>query len=165
MSFEVKKGEVDGLTLFHFCGQIDEEAVFPSLGELGAQTVIDLKEVSAINSVGIRSWIMWFGNFTGTHFIFINCPKALVMQMNMVEGFLPEKSEVRSLEVPFFCEDCDQEKNVLFYVGKEILFENGQVKLNFDRSTICKDGCDPELDVSEIKFFRFLTARHGENAA
>jgi len=165
MSFEVKQSEMFGKPCFQFCGQIDEEAVFPEADNMAADVVIDLQNVSSINSVGIRAWIMWFGNYQETHFNFVHCPKALVMQMNMVEGFLPGKSDVLSLEVPFFCEDCDEEKDVMFHVGKEINLENGQVKLTYDKSQICKSDCDPELDVSEVKFFRFLTSKSDDQAA
>jgi len=165
MSFEVKRVEESGKPCFQFCGEIDEEAVFLEVSDMPAEAIIDLKDVSAINSVGIRSWIMWFGQFSSTHFQFVNCPKALVMQMNMVEGFLPVKADVLSLEVPFFCEDCDEEKDILFHVGKEIVVEDGQVKLNYDKTSVCKAGCDPELDVSEVKFFRFLLSKSDEQAA
>ena len=156
MSFEVKNSEMFGKRCFQFCGQIDEETVLPDVSDMPADAVIDLKEVSSINSVGIRAWINWFGKFPETHFSFVNCPKALVMQMNMVEGFLPPKHDVITLQVPFFCEDCDEEKDVLMTVGKEIVVEGESVKLNYDKSSICKGDCDPELDVSEVKFFRFL---------
>lgn len=165
MGLDVKNIEVDGKLAFQLSGVIDEEATFPEVPNMPAEAIVDLKHVSAINSVGIRAWIVWFGQFQNTHFTFINCPKALVMQMNMVEGFLPEKSDVLSLEVPFFCEDCDKEIDVLFKVGKEILIENGQVRLNFDKSSVCTGDCDPELDVSEVKFFRFLMSRSGSEAA
>ncbi len=165
MSFAVNRTEEQGKALFQFVGQIDEEATFPDVTDMPTEATIDLKQVGAINSVGIRAWIMWFTQHTNTHFTFVNCPKALVMQMNMVEGFLPEKATVLSLQVPFFCEDCDEEKDVLFNVGKEIIVENGQVKLNYDKASICKSECDPELDVSEVKFFRFLLSRSGEEAA
>lgn len=165
MAFEVKKTEVDGLPCFQFSGPIDEEAQFPSVDSMGSDVVVDLKEVSSINSVGIRAWIMWFADFQDTTFTFVNCPKALVMQMNMVEGFLPPKSKVNSLEVPFYCEDCDEEKEVLFQVGKDVKVEGGQVKLDYDKTKICGEDCDPELDVSEVKFFRFLTQKSEEQAA
>lgn len=165
MSFEVKNDQFNGKPCYVFVGQIDEEAIFPEISEMGTEVVIDLGKVTSINSVGIRSWIMWFGNFADTKFTFMNCPKALVMQMNMVEGFLPAKCEVISLEVPFFCEECDKEIDVLFHVGKEIIVEGEQVKLNYDKSKICPDGCDPELDVSETKFFRFLLDKIGDQAA
>lgn len=165
MSFEVKNSELNGKPCYQFCGQIDEETVFPEVSGMAPEAFVDLKEVSSINSVGIRAWILWFGNYTETHFTFVNCPKALVMQMNMVEGFLPVKHDVQSLQVPFFCEECDEEKEVLFHVGKEIIVQDGQVKLNYDKAGICGDGCDPELDVSEVKFFRFLLNKTGSQAA
>ncbi len=165
MAFEIKVSDLNGKKCFQFSGQIDEEAEFPKMDDMPSHVLVDLKDVKAINSVGIRAWIMWFGGYPQTQFSFLNCPKALVMQMNMVEGFLPVRSEVLSLEVPFFCEDCDKEKDVLFEVGKEISIEAGQVKLNFDKSTICDSGCDPELDVNELKYFRFLLEKASEQAA
>ena len=120
MSFEVQQNNKDGLACFQFVGHIDEEAQFPEVPTMPNEAIIDLQTVSSINSVGIRAWIMWFGQFSNTKFYFDNCPKALVMQMNMVEGFLPANSEVRSMEVPFYCEDCDEEKDVMFHLGKEI---------------------------------------------
>lgn len=165
MSFEVKKEEHLGKTLLKFCGQIDEEAVFPSIEEWGKELYVDLEGVTAINSIGIRAWIMWFGEMSDTVFTFMNCPKALVMQMNMVEGFLPNQSTVFSLQVPFFCEDCDEEKEVMFEVGKHVKVEGDKIKLDFDKSSICGAGCDPELDVSESKFFRFLFNKSEVKAA
>lgn len=165
MAFEIKNSEMFEKPCFQFCGQIDEEAVFPEMANMAPAVVIDLAKVSSINSVGIRSWIMWFGQFQDTHFTFVNCPKALVMQMNMVEGFLPAKNDVLSLYVPFFCEDCDKEQDVLFHVGQEIKVEGDQVKLDFDKSKICGASCDPEMDVSEVKFFRFLLNKSDEQAA
>ena len=165
MSFEVKRVEENGKLHFYFCGQIDEEVSFLEVDNMPSEVVVDLSEVTSINSVGIRAWILWFSQFPETTFQFKKCPKALVMQMNMVEGFLPAKSEVLSLEVPFFCEECDTEKDVLFYVGKEILVENNQVKLSYDKKSICKEGCDPELDANETKFFRFLLQKFAEKAA
>jgi hypothetical protein len=165
MSFTVKTSEKEGKTLLQFCGQIDEEATFPEVNDSGKEVFIDLKEVSSINSIGIRSWILWFAKMQTTTFNFINCPKALVMQMNMVEGFLPEKSNVISLNVPFFCEDCDKEIEKLFVVGKEIQVIGDQVSLKYDKTLICESGCNPELDVNESKFFRFLLSKSSSQAA
>ena len=165
MSFEVKPSERDGKTLLNFCGQIDEDANFPEVQDWGSEVFIDLKEVTAINSIGIRAWIMWFANLESTQLIFMNCPKALVMQMNMVEGFLPAQSKVESLQVPFYCEDCDEEVDVIFHVGKEIQVSGEEVTLHFDKSSICSGDCDPELDVSEAKFFRFLFNKEDQQAA
>lgn len=165
MSFEIKEEQLDGKTLLKFCGQIDEEAAFPNVKDWGSSMYIDLGQVTAINSIGIRGWIMWFAQLEGVQMTFLNCPKALVMQMNMVEGFLPTQAQVKSLQVPFFCEECDEEVDVVFEVGKEIQVTADGVQLNYDKSKICKDGNEPELDVSEVKYFRFLLPRKENQAA
>lgn len=165
MSFEIKKAERNGKALLRFCGLIDEEAKFPNPESWGSEVYIDLNEVKAINSIGIRSWILFFNDLVKTHFIFLNCPKAIVMQMNMVEGFLPENSTVETMHVPFFCEDCDKEVDIIFEVGKEVRVEGDQIKFEYDKTKICKPGCEPELDVSVVKFFRFLFHQQEKRAA
>lgn len=165
MSFEIQKSEQDNKPLLKFKGGIDEEAQFPTIEGLSGEVFVDLKDVSAINSIGIRAWIRWFSSMSSVQFNFINCPKALVMQMNMVEGFLPASSKVSSLEVPFYCEESDEEKDVMFEVGKEIIIDGDQVKLQFDKSNICGGDCEPELDVNEAKYFRFLVQMTGHKAA
>lgn len=156
MAFEVQQGQIENKPLLTLIGDIDEEAVFPTLTNLSGEVYLDLKAVYSINSIGIRAWIMWFGEMESLKFIFLNCPKALVMQMNMVDGFLPQGAQVQSLQVPFYCENCDEEKDIVFRVGDEIQIQGGQVQLKYNKSAICGEGCEPELDVNESKYFRFL---------
>jgi hypothetical protein len=165
MSFEMLRDEKEGKVLLKFVGGIDEDAVFPSFNDFSSEVFIDLNGVSAINSVGIRSWIRWFAEYSSNQFHFINCPKALVMQINMVEGFLPDGASVLSMQVPFYCEDCDEEKDVMLTVGKEIVVSGDQVNLNLDLRQVCGEGCQPELDVNEAKYFRFLVHKTQQNAA
>ncbi len=164
MSFQMNRELKNGKPLIRFTGQVDEEASFAQFSDLGSEVFIDLAGVSAINSIGIRSWIMWFAQHPNVQFIFINCPKALVMQMNMVEGFLPEKAQVLSMQVPFFCETCDEEKEVLFELGKQIKVNGDSVTLDYKKSDICKADCAIELDVTESKFFRFLLSKNQKAA-
>ncbi|MES2857314.1 MAG: hypothetical protein V4692_15700 [Bdellovibrionota bacterium] len=152
-------GDTLRLTL---AGTIDEDVTFPKV-EDGPQTkiVIDLKDIKTINSVGIREWLNWIKPLTEKFEIVLeNCPKAMVFQFNMVEGFLPPKAKVTSFFVPFYCESCDREDNVLFTVGKEVSGSNGQVKIDFDlpKANLCGKGepCEVEMDVTEAKYFQFL---------
>ncbi len=164
MSFQITRETKEGHQLIRFSGQVDEEAKFPEKSDLGAKVFIDLAGVTAINSIGIRSWILWFSQYPNTHFTFLNSPKALVMQMNMVEGFLPEQAEVLSMQVPFYCETCDEEKDVLFELGKQVKVSGDSVKLDYKKSEICKPDCEIELDVTESKFFRFLFNKNSKAA-
>ncbi len=144
-----------------FEGVIDEEVKFPNVDAVKFKQVqIDLKGVRSINSVGIREWLNWIRPVsTVSQVVFIKTPKALVFQMNMVEGFLPKNGVVQSFFVPFYCETCDKEENVLFTVGKEVQVQGGNYKINFDvkAANLCgKSDCDMEMDASEAKYFQFL---------
>lgn len=165
MSFEAKQESKDGKVYFSFSGYIDEEAQFPDNSDISRTVVIDLENVKAINSVGIRSWLQWFQSFEGAEFTFLNCPKSVVMQMNMVEGFLPSNSFVHSFKVPYYCESCDEEVDALFHFGKEVRVDGGSIHIDFNSSSLCSDGGSAELDASESKYFRFLLKMDGKSAA
>jgi hypothetical protein len=142
-------------------GAIDEDVQFPVLNLAGIEQVIfDLKEIKSINSVGIREWLNWIKPIAEQCQLSMkNCPKVLVFQFNMVEGFLPKGAQVQSLYVPFFCEKCDKEENILFNLGKEFKLEAGTLKLDYDIASfnLCKDpACDLAMDVSEAKYFHFV---------
>lgn len=165
MSFSVEKVDKDGKTFFNFVGNIDENASFPIIDTLSGEVWIDLQNVKSINSVGIRAWIKWFSSFEQVNFVFQNCPKAIVMQMNMVEGFLVENSRVESIQVPFYCESCDEDIEMLFHVGREVNIVNGEVELTYDKSSVCPDGSEPELDVNKVKYFKFLLKQNSVQSA
>lgn len=160
MEFKVaQKLEGDTLIL-SLEGAIDEDASFPAI-DLAQITKmeLDLKNISAINSVGIREWMEWIKPLAAKVSIRMkNCPKAMVFQFNMVEGFLPQGAVVESFYVPFFCEELDQEENVLFVVGRDVVPGPGGVTVNFDPKQIkgAKEGCEFEMDVTESKYFQFL---------
>jgi len=160
---EFKASEkIDGENLLlAFEGTIDEDVQFPAVAASKYKKVcIDLKEVRAINSVGIREWLNWIRPIAeSSEIILMRCPKALVFQFNMVEGFLPNRASVSSFYVPFFCEKCDREENVLFSVGKEVALVGGAPKVTFDLASagLCKEAeCAMEMDVTESKYFQFL---------
>jgi hypothetical protein len=142
-------------------GNIDEDVQFPIIDTTGISVLlVDLKEVKAINSVGIREWLNWIRPLSEKAKIeLFNCPKALVFQLNMVEGFLPKGGVVKSFFVPFFCEKCDREENILFTLGKEIEAAGGNyaVKFNIQDANLCKEpACEMAMDATEAKYFQFL---------
>ncbi len=140
-----------------FEGTIDEDVEFPAV-EAGKyqQVTLDLANVKAINSVGIREWLNWIRPLAEkSDFVLENCPKAMVFQFNMVEGFLPPRSKVASFFVPFYSESEDKEANVLFTVGKEVTANGGAVAINYDPKAAGFSD-DMEMDVTEAKYFQFL---------
>ncbi|MCJ8277275.1 MAG: hypothetical protein HRT44_04980 [Bdellovibrionales bacterium] len=165
MSFDIQKEVKDSKTYLKFSGYVDEESSFPIFNDLSGEVFVNLEEVKSINSVGIRSWIKWFSSFSNVQFTFQACPKSIVMQMNMVEGFLPESASVESIQVPFYSEANDEEFEALFYVGKEIVLEGDSVRLEYKKEEIYPAGGEIELDVSETKYFKFLFKVNNKQAA
>jgi len=163
MSTDFKFSEkIEGENLiWTFEGVIDEEAKLPGLPSQPVKSVyLQLQAVKSINSVGIREWLNWIKPMAERfRIVLVNAPKALVLQMNMVEGFVPKGALVHSFYVPYFCESCDREENVLFTVGQEITAAAGSYIVKFDPKVagLCEKGdCQMEMDASESKYFQFL---------
>lgn len=134
-------------------GVIDEDADFNPHSLAGATTVdLHLPNIKSINSCGIREWIKWIGSAGAAKIQYFECPKIIVDQINMVQGFLPAQGKVLSFYVPFYNEDSGDEKNVLFSYGKEYTDAGlGQVPEVKDNA-----GNPMEMDVVEAKYFKFL---------
>lgn len=143
----------NGKTILTLSGQIDES--FPQ--ELhnfksGAELIINLDQVKMINSLGIREWIKFMNANSGTKIEFSFAPKIFIDQVNMVQGFITPNCKITSFYVPYFNEDSNAEKNVLYSLGKEF----GEGFLNVAGSVKGEDGSELELDVVEQKYFKFL---------
>lgn len=157
MSKMTSKKEISGKNLKMVLGGIlDEDADFKDIGVAGFDVIdIDLNDLKSINSCGIREWIKWLSTNSTAQIHFANCPKVIVDQINMVDGFLPKNASVKSFFVPYFNDELGSEKNVLYREGSE--FTGNQIK--HPASVKDDDGNDMEMDVIESKYFRFITAR------
>lgn len=134
-------------------GSIDEDVDFQQYSLTGAQQIdLDLNGIQSINSCGIREWIKWIGTGAGAKIIYNNCPKVIVDQINMVDGFLPSNAKVNSFFVPYYNESLGSEKSVLFRYGTE--FQEGQ--LNPPAEVKDDSGEVMEIDVIESKYFKFI---------
>ena len=134
-------------------GNIDEDLDFSKYDLFGAEEInFDFKDVKAINSIGCRHWIAWLSKFPNIKMSFEFCPKVIIEQINMVDGFLPRQAQVKSFYVPYFSQTSGAEKNVLFQNGKE--FSDG--KLNLPNDVKDDDGNPMELDIIPNKYFKFI---------
>jgi anti-anti-sigma regulatory factor len=135
-------------------GHIDEESVFETLALDGVNKIsVDLSQVSAINSVGIREWIKWSKSLSSVASITIeNCPKVVVDQVNMVAGFLPPNARIESFFVPYYSDDSGEEVMVLFKRGEH--FDDSGVRA--PEGLKDSAGNDMEIDVIEAKYFKFI---------
>lgn len=145
-----KNGEALNLTM---SGTIDEDADFNLFPIAGSKQIdFHLQGVKSINSCGIREWIKWIGTAAGAKLVWHECPKVIVDQINMVDGFLPAGAKVQSFFVPYYNDDAGSEKNVLFRFGTEYT----DSAVNPPGSVKDDDGNDMEMDVIEAKYFKFI---------
>lgn len=150
------KNEMRGQSAYiEFQGGIDEDAVFSNVAVVGAnEVVLDMEGVTGVNSCGIREWIKWLKTLpSGVKLNYVNCPKLVVDQMNMVAGFFPQGSKIESFYTPYYCEGCGNETMVPFFNGKEF---SGS-KVSAPENVKCSSCGEPaEMDVIEAKYFKFL---------
>ena len=78
-------------------GPIDEETNFTELPHIEAgELVIDLNEVTLINSCGTREWVKWVRTInTDTTVTLDRCPRAFIDQANMFEGLFPKRVDLQ----------------------------------------------------------------------
>lgn len=133
-------------------GVIDEHARLPEF-KPGAIVVVHLAKVSAINSVGSRTWLGWVQRLRPPIKIQLEeCPVVFVKSFNMVRGFLSPNSEVTSFYVPYYSETTGERKDVLAVKGRH--FAKGrQLKLS---PPVDGQGHAMELDVVEPAYLAFL---------
>jgi|GEM_PF-2936269 len=140
-------------------GKIDEKSIFPPLQNMNtSRLIVDFADVTTINSLGIQNWIDFLTTLRQPmQIVFANCPPCVVLQINMLENFMPQGGEIKSVLVPFYCNSCDREFTEKYHVGTDVELKGGNILLNKNSSTLCKDdSCDIETDINRDKFFHFL---------
>lgn len=151
--FDIKIENQGNKINVHLKGTIDEDADF-SQHALGTTTEINLLtgQIVSINSCGIREWIKWLSS-AKANIYFHECPKIIVDQINMVDGFLPVGAKVISFYVPYYNDESGEEKNVLFKYNQEFN-DKGEIK---PPAQVNDSSSNPmEMDVIEAKYFKFL---------
>lgn len=108
--FVTTKGSLDYVRL---CGVIDEDnnlmSVLPRLTR--EVVVVGLREVTRINSLGVRDWVNWMNalDAAGKRVVMHECSTAVVSQINLVANFAG-KSHIESFLAPYFCSTCDADR-------------------------------------------------------
>jgi anti-anti-sigma regulatory factor len=93
-------------------GKITEEAEFQPIIAFAREEnlLLDLAGVEQINSCGVREFIHFTSYLSKANipFSLLDCSPVLVRQLNMISNFAGD-GVVRSVLLPYFCEDCGQE--------------------------------------------------------
>ncbi len=121
---------------------------------------LNLDEVTFINSVGIKEWIIWTGKIPSTCKVHLrNCPFVFGNQASTVVGFVTPHIFIESLKIPYNCPSCGAEKFYLATQGKDFTYgsTDSDGSLNCPETLPCtKCGKDMEQDFIPQKTFQFL---------
>ena len=151
---KVAKEDRGGVVWVKLTGSIEESVNLEDLiGPPPAALVINCKEISRINSVGVKGWIKYFqtAQSKGTKLTFEECSTAIVEQVNLISNFVCG-GKVDSIYVPFSCTQCKSELIALFKVDD--LKAQGEVQLPELPCTKC--GGSATFDDIEEEYFAFL---------
>lgn len=116
---------------------------------------IDLGELEMINSTGLRSFSRWVNGLENATLQLSHVPKFFVEQINMVGGLIPPRSKVISFYVPYYCDQKDEEQQILYRTGLEFARDGEKIKI--DHPKVSGKDCNFEMDVVPAKYFKFLT--------
>lgn len=156
LSVAVDADENSDQFIIEFRGPINEDAE-PHLNKILAnkpnadKCIFRLKNISSINSLGVRTWIKFLRDFGESHkdtkIYFEECAPEIISQINMIPDF-NGKAEISSFYADYICDNCDNDKLVLFKcdeIPKPLL----DVKC---------DKCDESMEMEELEeeFFAFL---------
>lgn len=102
-------------------GVIDEHARLPEQLPLPDHLVLDLAEVTFINSLGVRDWIRFLARATQARarLELVRVSEPLVQQFNMIVA-TRAGVEVRSFFAPYACDACGREGAVCIEVAPHL---------------------------------------------
>ena len=160
--FKIVETKQDDVTHFELTGCLDEDARFPLINAgVTKEIVFDLEGLTAVNSVGIRTWMAWSSGLVAKNvkMSFERIPAFIVFKFNLMKGFFPKGATVKSLYVAFSCDKCSKDVNVLADIRSH---EAGDsiVDLAHLRAKECgKSDCQLEPEMEESKYLVFLNRK------
>jgi thiol-disulfide isomerase/thioredoxin len=89
-------------------GFLDENSDLKVLESVKGALAINFKDVSRVNSCGVREWVNLIAKIQDASISYDECPIVVVKQLNAVPDF-QGKAKVISFYAPYFCESCDKE--------------------------------------------------------
>lgn len=96
---------------YYIAGRLDENAKFATLPTDSTQLRISFKDLTRINSLGIKKWVTYISKLSA-QLTFTHCPSFIIEQMIMLPEFRAGAT-IESFYLPFFCQGCNRESNQL----------------------------------------------------
>jgi serine/threonine protein kinase/anti-anti-sigma regulatory factor len=144
-----------GVWIVRLSGVIDETVDFKKIASsLQGPVILDLDEVTSINSFGVREWVLAQKYFASTYTCFIRCRPPFAWYFNTVQDF-GGSGQLVSFYAPYSCPRCDTHTEVLLDARKQF----SQLSVSTPPEAKCPAcGAAAEFDdVPEEAFFYFTS--------
>lgn len=144
-------------------GWLGENCVLPNVQPASADATlfVDCDQLKGINSVGVRSWVLWLKALSQNGFIrfeFENLRPPILQQASFIQGFIPDTGTVNSFYLYYWSDEIGDEKDFKVSRGKE--FVNEQMKLpKFREEELNGSKIKYEIDPGILKFLKFYKGR------
>jgi len=137
---------------FSLSGVINEFAKFQPLFDYeGPQIILNLKDVSRINSTGVREWINAIEKISDDIEIFFeDCPPVVVYQMTMIPNFTA-RAKVLTVYAPYYCTECGHQEDILIKM-EGFSLDDGLPDV---KCPSCREA-EMEFDDDEESYFYFM---------
>ena len=133
-------------------GEFSEDADFASLLAMATNPLeLDLAGIERVTSCGVREWLIFMkaAEKQGRRIVLERCSPVIVQQANMISNFLGA-CEVRSVQLPYFCDSCRKERTLLRELG-------GKPPEPPEKTATCPD-CGGQMEFDDLAgtYFEFL---------
>ncbi len=147
----IKIVEKEGV--FFLSGVLNEYANFSSLLSRQPPLKLNMRQVSRLNSIGIRNLLKFLSDWGPKAFEYQETPSEFVDQVNMIPALLGPNNHglIKTLFVPYECTKCDNEQEVLCKIEEFDTVKDG----NEPPVRKCSK-CSGEMAVLTDSFFVFL---------
>ncbi len=138
-------------------GPIDEYTDLSPLANHPPPLRISLGGITKINSIGIAKWLKLMKEWDGKPIEYHNVSHTMVSSANIMPMFFNLKDptkKIRSMLIPYFCENCDEPHEV-FCNDFEIIFKQHSVTL--PKKLCQKCGKVLDMDVGDDYFLEMIT--------
>ncbi len=160
MGINIQISQKNEWCLVNYTGPIDAEAevhlsqLLPKVSK--HNVVFNFKNVSTVNSCGVRSWINFMRELQKDQqtIVFEECVPEIVMQINMIPSF-KGKAFIKSVYGSLICDACGHDEKMLFESGKNLpsSIDQGIAEMACQQ---CK--APMQLEEVEEEYFAFIAA-------
>ena len=134
--------EHDHTLTVKICGEMSALTSFPSLPKNQVkQIIVQLEEAGYVNSDGVQNWMKWIREVQAANESIVFCfkflPSNFARLAYQVKGFLPARSKIESVIVPYFCSDCAVNFMVKYIKGKKLSPKEQKDLIEFQAQAAC----------------------------